>query len=302
MKFEKLVKVRLDELRMQMLGVQVLFGFQFQGVFQDGFNQTSQQARWADAGALTLIVLTLALLIAVPSQHRLVERGNATKRIFAVANRFAELALLTFALSIALDFFVVTDRYLPRLSLSLAVTAGFAAVALWYGLGAALRLTVTPKEKLQMPAETPTDVHAKIEQMLTEARVILPGAQALIGFQFVVTMSKTFSQLAPAEQHIHFASLCAVALSVMLLITPAAVHRMTFGGQDVLRFHKIGSIIVTLALIPLAFGIAGDFYLAATRMVESQAISRGRRDDHSPNSRCPLVWHPTVTSRSPIGP
>ena len=124
-----------------------------------------------------------------------------------------------------------------------------------------------------MPMETATDVHAKIEQMLTEARVILPGAQALIGFQFVVTMSKTFSQLAPAEQHIHFASLCAVTLSVMLLITPAAVHRMTFGGQDVLRFHQIGSIVVTLALIPLALGIGGDFYLAATRMVENRAIS-----------------------------
>ena len=258
---------------MQMLGVQVLFGFQLQGVFQDGFNQTSPEARWADAGALTLIVLTLALLIAVPSQHRLVDRGNATKRIFEAADRFAQWALLTFALSIALDLFVVTDRYLLGLSLPLAVTAGFAAVALWYGLGVALRLTVTPKEKLQMPAETATDIHAKIEQMLTEARVILPGAQALIGFQFVVTMSKTFSQLAPAEQHIHFASLCAVTLSVMLLITPAAVHRMTFGGQDVLRFHQIGSTVVTLALIPLALGIAGDFYLAATRIVESRAIS-----------------------------
>ena len=28
-----------------------------------------------------------------------------------------------------------------------------------------------------------TPLHAKIEQMLTEARVILPGAQALFGFQ-----------------------------------------------------------------------------------------------------------------------
>ena len=26
-------------------------------------------------------------------------------------------------------------------------------------------------------------LHARIEQMLTEARVILPGAQALLGFQ-----------------------------------------------------------------------------------------------------------------------
>jgi hypothetical protein len=272
-KFEKLVKVALDELRMQMLGVQVLFGFQLQGVFQDGFAQTSRNARWADAAALSLIVLTLGLLIAVPSQHRLVDRGNATQRIFRVANRFAEWALLPFALSMALDFFVVAERYLPDYAVTLALAAGLVAVAFWYGLGSALRLTLKPKEERPMPAETATDVHAKIEQMLTEARVILPGAQALLGFQFVVTMSKTFSQLPPVDQHVHFAALSAVALSVILLITPAAVHRITFDGQDVLRFHQIGSFIVTLALIPLALGVAGDFYLAASRMIESQSVA-----------------------------
>jgi hypothetical protein len=140
-------------------------------------------------------------------------------------------------------------------------------------LGAALCLTLKPEEVKRMPSETETDVHAKIEQMLTEARVILPGAQALLGFQFVVTMNKTFAQLNPLDQHVHFAALAAVALSVMLLITPAAVHRMTFGGQDVPRFHKIGSAIVTIALIPLALGIAGDFYLAASRMLDDRATA-----------------------------
>lgn len=112
MKFEEVLKVALDELRMQMLGAQVLFGFQLQGVFQDGFAQASQNAKWADAVALSLIVLTLGLLIAVPSQHRLVDRGNATKRVFLVATRFAEWALLPFAASIALDVFGVAERYM----------------------------------------------------------------------------------------------------------------------------------------------------------------------------------------------
>ena len=33
------LKTSLDELRMQVLGAQVLFGFQFQGLFQDTFEQ-----------------------------------------------------------------------------------------------------------------------------------------------------------------------------------------------------------------------------------------------------------------------
>ena len=37
MKLDSVLKISLDELRMQMLGSQVLFGFQFQGLFQDNF-------------------------------------------------------------------------------------------------------------------------------------------------------------------------------------------------------------------------------------------------------------------------
>jgi hypothetical protein len=40
--------------------------------------------------------------------------------------------------------------------------------------------------------KTATSLHTKIEQMLTEARVILPGVQALLGFQFVVMLTKAF--------------------------------------------------------------------------------------------------------------
>ena len=68
--------VALDELRMQMFGVQALFGFQLQGTFQERFSGISPLAHWADFCALSLLVLTLGLLIAVPSRHRLVERGT----------------------------------------------------------------------------------------------------------------------------------------------------------------------------------------------------------------------------------
>ena len=35
---DALLKISLDELRMQMLGAQVAFGFQFQSLFQDRFD------------------------------------------------------------------------------------------------------------------------------------------------------------------------------------------------------------------------------------------------------------------------
>ena len=46
-----------------------------------------------------------------------------------------------------------------------------------------------PKEEEQTPLKT------KIEQMLTEARVVIPGAQALLGFQLIAVLTKAFADL-----------------------------------------------------------------------------------------------------------
>lgn len=269
-KLGDLLKTALDELRMQMLGAQVLFGFQLNGAFQEGFDELSPGARVIDVAALALMVTTVALLIAAPSQHRMVEDGNATLRILRVATRYAELALAPFALAVGCDFYVVGERFWGReAAAGVAIATALLAALLWYGLGGALRLMPAVRRQIAMsePSESKTDLHARIEQMLTEARVILPGAQALLGFQLAVTMTKPFAQLPESARLLHFAALAAVALSVLLLITPAAVHRMAFQGRDVGRFHWIGSLLVTLGLLPLALGIAGDFYVATAKML-----------------------------------
>jgi hypothetical protein len=47
-------------------------------------------------------------------------------------------------------------------------------------------------------ATTQTPLGTKIEQVLTEARIIIPGAQALFGFQFVAMLTTGFDRLPPA--------------------------------------------------------------------------------------------------------
>ena len=75
----------------------------------------------------------------------------------------------------------------------------------WYGLGFSLR---RKNRKRAMQEEKPTPLTTKIEQMLTEARVILLGAQALLGFQLTVTLTKAFGQLPESLKLFHVASLC----------------------------------------------------------------------------------------------
>jgi hypothetical protein len=103
-----------------------------------------------------------------------------------------------------------------------------------------------------------TPLKSKIEQMLTEARVIIPGGQALLGFQLIATLTKAFNELPDLFKYIHCAALCAVALAVILLMTPAAVHRLGFHGEDDPEFFSIGSRLVIAASIPLAIGISAD--------------------------------------------
>src|SRR5947207_9587775 len=66
-----------------------------------------------------------------------------------------------------------------------------------------------------------TPLNAQVEQLLTEARVIIPGAQALLGFQFAVTLTRAFEQLPPGAKLAHTIALLCVALAVILLMAPA---------------------------------------------------------------------------------
>ena len=105
--------------------------------------------------------------------------------------------------------------------------------------------------------------------MLTEARVILPGAQALLGFQLAIVLTDTFEKLPSLPRLLHAAALMSVALSVALLITPAALHRIVWAGEDTEAVLAIGGRITILALLPLAMGMAGDSYVVLSRVLGS---------------------------------
>ncbi len=66
--------------------------------------------------------------------------------------------------------------------------------------------------------------------MLTEARVVLPGVQALLGFQLAATLVDAFERLPESSKHLHLAGLRCLAIATVLLITPAAYHRPSGGG------------------------------------------------------------------------
>jgi hypothetical protein len=267
MRLNKKVKTALDETRLLILGAQVLFGFQFNGMFQEAFGDLKLSLRLVLVTSLCLIILSFGLLIAPSMQHRLVERGEDTNRIHSATTALAGLALLPLALALGLDVFTAIER-------SFGATVGapvgglffILAIAFWYALEIIVRENKSMHRK---ETEEATPLSAKVEQMLTEARVIIPGAQALLGFQLTVTLTRAFENLPFESKLAHAVALCCIALSIILLMAPAAVHRISFAGEDSPKFLAIGSWFVITGPLPLALGVALDTYVATARALES---------------------------------
>ena len=269
----KHIKTAINEVRMQMVGAHFLFGLQLQGSFHSGFERLTPTARLVDAAALSGIVLTLTTLIAGPAQHRLVERGDASYRVLGVLRRCASAALGLLSLTLGCDAFVVTEHYLGTAwGAALAAITVLSSLGLWYGLGAWLGRRGRSEPRPGRGAQgaqyaEPTPIAEKVDLLLTEVRVVLPGIEGLIGFRLVIPLTAAFAQIPAEARAMHFTALALIALSSMLLLTPAPVHRIAFHGADSARFHRIGSRLVTLALAPFALGVACDFYVAAGRML-----------------------------------
>ena len=113
-----------------------------------------------------------------------------------------------------------------------------------------------------------TPVHDRIRQVLTEARVIIPGNQALLGFQFAVVLQRGFSELAPWLKWIHLASLSLIVVSTIILLTPAAYHRIVENGEETERFYRLAHVMVLCSLAPLALGVCGDFFIVVYKLTD----------------------------------
>lgn len=270
MELEQKLKMALDECRLLILGVQVLFGFQFQAVFQDLFQSVPWDGKIAQCGGLIALLIAIGLLIAPSLLHQVAYRGESCRDVLSTATYLAGTSMLPLTLGLGASIFTVLENLFGRV-VSLASASVFTVVSLslLYGLGLALKSGNRP-----MPEKTSeTSLETKIEQLLTEARVIIPGAQALLGFQLVATLTKTFSELPNSAKYVHVMGLFAVALAVTLLMTTAAVHRIAFRGEDNSTFFRIGSRLVIAAACPLALGISAAVYVVLFRVSESVGIA-----------------------------
>lgn len=175
------VKSAINETRILILGSQILLGFQFHSAFRDAFDQLPARDRGADMAALALMLLAVATLIAPSAFHRIAEGGEDSGRLLRFTSLMATLALLPFSFSFGLNLLIAIDRVYGGVA---AIAGGIATLGVtlffWYGFELIRRRQVGGKERAMAEKQSlrreQTPLPVKIEQMLIEARVILPGA------------------------------------------------------------------------------------------------------------------------------
>jgi uncharacterized protein YacL len=102
------------------------------------------------------------------------------------------------------------------------------------------------------------------ELLLGECRMVLPGIQALFGFQLIAVFNNGFSQmLTPPEQKLHLFALSLTAIAIALVMTPAAFHRQTGPKKITEQFIRLATRLLLWGMLPLLIGLCIDIYLIA---------------------------------------
>jgi predicted membrane channel-forming protein YqfA (hemolysin III family) len=125
----------LNELRVALPGVQVLFAFLLGVPFTQRFAQVTDLQQDAYFFTFLCAAAATALLIAPSAYHRLTWRQHDKEHLLRVSNRLAIAGTVFLAVAMASTVFVVTDLLFETAAAAViaSLTAGFYAW-FWYGL------------------------------------------------------------------------------------------------------------------------------------------------------------------------
>jgi len=125
--------------------------------------------------------------------------------------------------------------------------------------------------------------HSKKEQLsldsaathiLEECRMVLPGIQALFGFQLIAVFNQGFAAtLSETEQQMHFASIIFTVVAIGLVMAPAALHRRIDPLAVTERFIHTSSKLLLLSMLPLAISISMEVYLIGRVILFSTSLA-----------------------------
>jgi hypothetical protein len=134
----------LQELRVALPGVQVLFAFLLAVPFQQRFAQINSFEKDVYFATLLCTAASAILLIAPSSYHRMTFRLQQKRELIFLANRFTIAGLSFLALAMTGAIVLITDVLFGGLTTAIAGAGALAAFAVfWYVMPLRRRLSLT---------------------------------------------------------------------------------------------------------------------------------------------------------------
>lgn len=155
----------LQELRVALPGVQVLFAFLLAVPFQQNFNEISPFEKKVYFATLLCAALSAVLLIAPSSYHRVTFHQQQKHELVLLANRFAIAGLAFLALAMTGAIVLITDLlYGGVATVIVGVAAVLAFVTLWYALPLRRRFSLERDERLGIDRPRGRPSHRRIHR------------------------------------------------------------------------------------------------------------------------------------------
>lgn len=125
-----------------------------------------------------------------------------------------------------------------------------------------------------MDSETPQPKKndEEMRNIIEEARVILPGLQAVFGFQTAAVFSERFSDLEVYAEVCHLIGLALIVVAMAMLMTPAVYYRARHGNASS-RMVNVSRKTIRGALIPMAIGFSLDMLTVMSLATGALAMS-----------------------------
>ena len=92
-------------------------------------------------------------------------------------------------------------------------------------------------------------------ELLEELRSLIPGAEVLFGFLLAIRFTEQFGKLTTLQEYVYYATLLSTAVALVLLLAPAAFHRIRFreGDKELMLLKGNREAIAGTAAIATAF-------------------------------------------------
>jgi hypothetical protein len=117
------------------------------------------------------------------------------------------------------------------------------------------------------------ELDKRAQNAIEEARMVLPGIQALFGFQLIAVFNQRFSQIPAGQQLLHYCALLLVGAAIGLIMAPAAYHRIAEQHSVSRFFIQLASFMIAVSMLPLLTALCFEIYILGHLVLDNDQAS-----------------------------